>query len=204
MMLYLLRHGQTDWNATRHLQGQVDVPLNARGRSLAEQTAIALRDIPFDRCITSPLGRAKETAEIILKGRDIPIQTDERIMEISFGALEGGCCSKEGWNVPEEFRLFFTDPEHYHAPEGGEDFHDMHRRLSDFLDWIFHEPAFASEQILISTHGAALAGLLNCIRKDPLKDYWGGGVSHNCGVSTVEVRDAAATILAEDQIYYEE
>ncbi len=204
MRLYLLRHGQTDWNATRHLQGQVDVPLNAYGRSLAKQTAAGLREVPFDRCITSPLARARQTAEIILEGRDVPIETDKRIMEIGFGVLEGGCCTEEGWNVPEEFRLFFTDPAHYTAPEGGEDFYDMHRRLSDFLAWIFKEKAFASENILISTHGAALAGLLNCIRGDPIKDYWGRGVSHNCGVTTVEVTDGVPKILAEDQIYYQE
>ena len=73
MKLYIVRHGETDWNKARKIQGQSDIPLNAFGRHLARETAKGLADVHFDLCFTSPLSRAKETARIILEGRDVPI-----------------------------------------------------------------------------------------------------------------------------------
>ena len=111
MKLYIVRHGETDWNKARKIQGQSDIPLNAFGRHLARETAKGLADVHFDLCFTSPLSRAKETARIILEGRDVPIIEDPRIEEMSFGVYEGKCCSSEGWELPEEFRRFFDGPE---------------------------------------------------------------------------------------------
>ena len=65
MKIYLIRHGETDWNKLRRLQGQADIPLNEFGRQLARETDPALRDVPFDRIYTSPLKRARETAELV-------------------------------------------------------------------------------------------------------------------------------------------
>ena len=70
MRLYIVRHGETDWNKARKIQGQSDIPLNEFGRHLARETAKGLADVHFDLCFTSPLSRAKETAQIILDGRD--------------------------------------------------------------------------------------------------------------------------------------
>lgn len=69
MKLYLVRHGETDWNKVKRIQGQVDIPLNQFGKRLAEETAEGLRDIPFDLCISSPLSRAHETARIYCMGK---------------------------------------------------------------------------------------------------------------------------------------
>ena len=89
MKLYLIRHGETDYNKMKRNQGQIDIPLNEYGRELARKTREGLAEVPFDLCLCSPLSRARETAEIILEGRDIPIITDERLIEISFGRYEG-------------------------------------------------------------------------------------------------------------------
>ena len=59
MKLYIVRHGETDWNKKRRIQGQVDIPLNDFGRSLARKTAKGLSGIPFEVCYTSPLGQGK-------------------------------------------------------------------------------------------------------------------------------------------------
>ena len=107
MKLYMVRHGETDWNKARKIQGQVDIPLNAFGRHLAEETGKGLASIPFEACISSPLERAVETAELILEGRPVPIFTDRRIIEMAFGVWECGCCSEEVWDLPQEFRYFF-------------------------------------------------------------------------------------------------
>ena len=89
MKLYIIRHGETSWNVQRRLQGASDTDLNENGITLAKRTGEALKEIPFDLCFTSPLKRAKMTAELILAGRDISIYDDERLREISFGEWEG-------------------------------------------------------------------------------------------------------------------
>ena len=71
-MLYIVRHGETDWNREHKVQGRTDIPLNDYGRRLARETAEGMKDIPIDLCFTSPLLRAKETAQIILEGRMFP------------------------------------------------------------------------------------------------------------------------------------
>lgn len=202
MKIYFVRHGETDWNKERKIQGQVDIPLNEFGRHLARETAKGLRDVPFDVCFTSPLERARETAQIILQGRDVPILEDKRILEMNFGVLEGKCCSKEGWDVPDSFQMFFDDPVHYQAPEGGEDFQAVRKRTGDFLNWLFAQEQYRDSTVLVTTHGAAMAGLLNNLKKKPLAEYWGVGVHNNCGVTEVEVTDGRIEIISENKVYY--
>ena len=202
MKIYFVRHGETDWNKERKIQGQVDIPLNEFGRHLARETAKGLRDVPFDVCFTSPLGRARETAQIILQGRDVPILEDKRILEMNFGVLEGKCCSKEGWDVPDSFQMFFDDPVHYQAPEGGEDFQAVRKRTGDFLNWLFAQEQYRDSTVLVTTHGAAMAGLLNNLKKTPLAEYWGVGVHKNCGVTEVDVTDGRIDIISENKVYY--
>ena len=88
-MLYIMRHGRTDWNVRHKLQGRTDIPLNEEGRRMAEKAGEEYRNIPLDLCFCSPLVRARETAEIVLRGRNIPIRTDDRLREMSFGIYEG-------------------------------------------------------------------------------------------------------------------
>ena len=89
MKVYLVRHGQTDWNAARRIQGDTDIPLNERGRAVARATAEGMRDIPVDVMFSSPLIRAYETAQILAEGRGIEIRRDLRLREICFGEYEG-------------------------------------------------------------------------------------------------------------------
>ena len=100
MKMYIIRHGQTPWNARKCLQGRSDVDLNENGIYLAELTGKALRDVTFDMAFTSPLIRAKHTAQCILAGRKVPIIEDERLIEISFGIYEGCCYAEENRQVP--------------------------------------------------------------------------------------------------------
>ena len=71
-MLYIMRHGRTDWNERNKLQGRTDIPLNAAGRKMAEEAAAVYKNVPLDVCYCSPLARARQTAEIFLKNRNIP------------------------------------------------------------------------------------------------------------------------------------
>ena len=78
-MLYIMRHGKTEWNERHKLQGRTDVPLNEAGRAMAEAAREEYREVHFDICFCSPLVRARETAEILLRGRPAllrPCRTD--------------------------------------------------------------------------------------------------------------------------------
>ena len=99
-ILYFVRHGETDWNLERRLQGQHDIPLNALGRSQAQRCGAILHDLlarsgrPADQYdyLSSPLGRARETMELMRVAMGLDpggYRTDARLMEMSFGRWEG-------------------------------------------------------------------------------------------------------------------
>ena len=108
-MLYIIRHGKTDWNVLHKLQGRTDIPLNDEGRRMAEDARRAYRDVHFNVCFCSPLIRARETAEILLRGRDVPILTDERLAEMSFGS----------YGLPDQRALSRAGEVHLSARRGG-------------------------------------------------------------------------------------
>ena len=203
MRLYIIRHGETEWNVKRRFQGRSDIPLNEEGRRLAHVTSAALEDVPFTKIYTSPLKRAYETAMIIKGERDIPVVLEPRIIEISFGEYEGLCCGKDNYNSPDpEFMNFFDRPEVYKPPAGAEGIDELRARTADFLWEIVHNKDMENDTILLSTHGAALRGLLSSISNIGIEDFWKGGVHKNCAVTIVDVRDGQMVIIEEGKTYY--
>ena len=177
-MLYIIRHGITDWNIERKLQGRTDIPLNAEGRRMAEEASIRYRDVHFDICFCSPLIRAKETAETLLKDRDVPIYTDDRLMEMSFGVLEGNI----GYLSDPDSLIypFFKDPAGYKdIPEGAESMDDLFRRTGEFLDEKIYPLLDEGQDVLIVGHGAMNSSIVCQIKHLPLKDFWSAGIE-NC------------------------
>ena len=204
MKMYIIRHGQTPWNARKCLQGRSDVDLNENGIYLAELTGKALRDVTFDMAFTSPLIRAKHTAQCILAGRKVPIIEDERLIEISFGIYEGCCYAEENRQVPQQWiENFFHAPQDYVAAPGGESLDDVEKRTRNFMEDICSRKELQDKTVLVSTHGCALRGLLNSIRESNREDYWHGGVSKNCAVSIVTCNRGEKPVLVEENhIYY--
>ena len=204
MKMYIIRHGQTPWNARKCLQGRSDVDLNENGIYLAELTGKALRDVTFDMAFTSPLIRAKHTAQCILAGRKVPIIEDERLIEISFGIYEGCRYAEENRQVPQQWiENFFHAPQDYVAAPGGESLDDVEKRTRNFMEDICSRKELQDKTILVSTHGCALRGLLNSIRESNREDYWHGGVSKNCAVSIVTCNRGEKPVLVEENhIYY--
>ena len=177
-MLYIIRHGITDWNKTQKLQGRTDIPLNDEGRRMAERAAREYRDIHFDICFSSPLIRARETAEIMLRGRDIPIVTDDRLKEMSFGIYEG----TENYRSAEMTGIsdFFGNPAGYKdIPEGAESLEELFARTGEFLDEKIYPLLDKGKDILIVGHGAMNSSIICRIRRLPPEDFWSEGIE-NC------------------------
>ena len=206
MRLYIVRHGETDWNRAHRVQGHTDIPLNDYGRHLARETAEGMKDLRIDMGYTSPLSRARETAQIILGDRKVPLYDEERIQEISFGSYEGLCSSGENRESgSEDFNRFFTDTEHYIPPADGETVRHLYDRTGDFLKEICAREDLQDKQILVSTHGAAMTALLNRIKGNlSVADFWRDEVPPNCAVTEVEILNGKPEIIREGVIYYKE
>ena len=202
MMLYIIRHGETEWNKVKRLQGQTDIPLAEEGIRLARETGIGMRNLPIDLVISSPLTRAVQTARLLTEGREVPIVTDDRVIEISFGDWEGECILDSDVLPPDFRKLFYENPLHCMCPPGGETFDDVRRRTGDFFDSLVANPEYKDKHILISTHGAASRCLLTQFYEDK-DDIWRGGVPKNCAVTIVEVSGGVGKVLEKDCLFYE-
>ncbi len=201
MLIYIVRHGLTEWNKLKKLQGVADVPLAKEGILLAEKTGEALKDVKFDICFTSPLSRARQTAECVLGDRNVPIIPDKRIQEINFGDLEGGCVrDAEGNYIDPQVETFFRDPVNFKRPENGEDIFDVIARTKDFWEEKTSDPSLADKTVLVASHGCAVRALLQNIYHDP-ENFWHGCVPPNCCVNLVEVKNGKTVLLEEDKVY---
>ena len=121
--------------------------------------------------------RAKETAEIFLKGTHTPIIADPRLIEMSFGVYEG---IENSFQIPDcPINELFDDPEHYEPVKDGESLQELFARTGEFLEEVI-EPLMKEEKnVLIVGHGAMNASIIGRIRKTPLKDFW-NNLGKNC------------------------
>lgn len=204
MRLYIIRHGVTEWNALKKVQGAADIPLAPEGIRLARMTGEALKEVPFDICYSSPLTRALETARLVLgkRAEQIPVIPDKRIQEIDFGILEGTRFKDENGKIlSEEMRTFFAEPQKFKRPENGENIADILSRTRDFWEEKIHDASLAGKTVLIASHGCAVRALLQNVYCDP-GNFWHGSVPPNCGVNIVDIRNGEAVLVEEDKVYY--
>ncbi len=177
-MLYIIRHGKTDWNNERKLQGRTDIPLNEEGIEMAKKAHDEYRNVHFDICYCSPLKRALKTAEILLEGRDIPVVIDDRLVEMSFGIYEG---MANGYDDPKlAVSRFFHDPAGFtERLEGGESLDDLFERTGEFLESVVKPLLEEGKDVLIVGHGAMNSSIVSRIRGMERKDFWAAGIE-NC------------------------
>ena len=144
MRVLIIRHGETDWNKKRLIQGTIDIPLNDVGKSQAKMAHDALENENIDAVFASPLIRARETAEIVVGERNLPIMYDKRIAERKFGVAEG-------MNIDEiDFDATWL-PNRPPVYEGMETFEEIYERIADFFDEIYKD--YSDKTVLVVTHG---------------------------------------------------
>jgi len=174
-MLYIMRHGKTDWNSLHKLQGRTDIPLNDEGREMAIKACKEYKAVNIDVCYCSPLKRAFETAQIVVGNRDIPIITDDRLVEMCFGEYEG---IENSFETPEcPVNVIFREPEKYKESVGGaETFAELFARTKDFLEEIVNPKLQEGKDVLIVGHGAMNLSIICQIKDIPIKDFWSPGL----------------------------
>ena len=157
MRLYLVRHGETDWNAARRYQGQSDVPLNHTGIQQARKIARRLSKEKIDAIYSSDLSRARETAEQIAQPHELKVTTDVRWRELSFGDWEGLTYPEIQAKAPDELARWESDLAQY-APPHGETLTQLAGRVLSAFDEL--RTPHADQTVLIVSHGGPLQILL--------------------------------------------
>lgn len=156
MKLLLTRHGQTDWNILGKIQGCTDIELNEIGIEQAKIAREKLLNYDIDLIISSPLKRAKKTAEIINKGRNIPLLVSDAIKERDFGSFEGKTSKEFNFDEIWNYKL----NKQY---EDAESVSDLFCRINGFIDSLKEE--YKDKTVLLVTHGGI------CV---PIRTYFEG------------------------------
>ncbi len=178
-MLYIMRHGKTDWNEQHRLQGRTDIPLNAAGIEMAKKAAVEYKDIHLDVCYCSPLTRARQTAQLVLEGRKdkVPVIIDERLIEMGFGEYEG---IKDSFNIPDcNVNVLFNNPAAYVPDKGAESLDELFARTGQFINDIVKPGLNNRKDILIVGHGAMNSSIICQIRGQSYEHLWDEGIE-NC------------------------
>ena len=185
-MIYIIRHGRTELNRARVLQGRSEYPLNELGIRQAKQAALLLQAVDFSHVFSSPLIRAVQTAKIVAPGKKIVV--DDRLIEMDYGPYEGADLN----HLPAEIITFFSDFVNQPAPPGMEQLDAVVSRAGAFIEGIRN----LSGHILISTHAIAMKGILEYLTPDSHGGYWSKHIG-NCEVYTAENADGKISIPCE-------
>ena len=156
--IYFVRHGETDWNAARRLQGQTDICLNETGRLQAARNGRMLKELIRDFAaldfVASPLSRTRETMEIVRSEIGLErsaFRTDERLVEINFGHWEGFTWQELPDRDPEGHQARLADAFGW-RPHGGESYRDLTERIAP---WV----ASLESDVVVVSHGGVSRAL---------------------------------------------
>lgn len=150
----LVRHGETDWNAERRLQGHIDVPLNATGAAQARATAANLTEHEFSAVYTSDLRRARQTAAEAARALALEPRPEPRLRERHYGHFQGLTYAEAQTRYPEGYRRFHERDPSYAFGEDGESLEEFAARIRAALETL--AARHPGEQILVVTHGGVL------------------------------------------------
>jgi len=210
--LYIVRHGETEFNTQIRVQGWCDSPLTEGGREIAARLGKGIKDIEFACAWSSGLGRAKDTTGIILEnaGKNIPHYIDENLKEWGLGSLEGQIISKGPWIGSEEkaLRDGYENKldiielsglyENMDKAEGIEPWDIFIERLGGSLRDICDKAENGESNILVVSHGMAILGMIYALTKDRYVPQF----ILNASVTLIEYSDGIFAIKKVNDISY--
>ncbi|GEA15309.1 MAG: hypothetical protein PWR22_49 [Moorella sp. (in: firmicutes)] len=183
--VYLVRHGETEWNNAGRYQGHSDVALSPRGRQQAELLRERFRHVSLDGVYSSDLSRARETAATIAAPHGLEVNTVTGLREINFGAWEGLTYQEIVAGFPCEWEAWRRDPANKIVP-GGESFRQVMERAWRAFNGIVRQEK--GRNILLVAHGGSLRALICAILGLDLTAVWRFRLD-NTGVSIVDCYD---------------
>lgn len=190
LRVVLIRHGETEWNKEKKLQGYSNVLLSPKG---IHQAQLLAQHLPFqsvDAIYSSDLSRAVKTAEILAERFDLSVKQDRNFRETNFGDWEGKSISELTANFPHEFGKFFTEPEKCHPPQG-ETFLQCQARVINALDRIVADND--NQNIIIVTHGAVIRLILCAALDISIHKMWAIG-QFNTAVNVLRFDEGNITV----------
>lgn len=194
MRVHLIRHGETNWNKEKRVQGHSESQLTAEGKRQAAALAPRLDAYNIGKVYCSTSIRTRETASILFAASKPAIEYHEALREIFLGPWEGLLQSEIRQKFPENFTHFWNTPEQFDQ-EGAETFAAVQQRGLMMLKRILSERA--AEDVAIISHGVLIKSILCAIEPRPLAKLWEPPVMHNCAHSILSVAtvDAPAHII---------
>lgn len=191
--LLLVRHGQSIWNDEKRVQGQQDIPLSDEGRKQAIALGKRLKGFQIQACFSSPLKRAMETAELILKasGNSIPITTMPELMERNFGDWEGKSIDNLQSLFAEEFSQWLTAHQ-IPAPPNGESIDELMRRVKQGLDQIL--ASVKEGNVLVVGHSGSVKATICILFQLPLSSF-ARLRTDNASLTVLEIADRRTRLI---------
>ena len=166
--LYLVRHAQTQWNATGRFQGQTDVPLNEQGIQDCIEAKEAIQCLPLTAAYTSPLKRARHTADLITEETPLRPVDCPALMELHLGELEGVYAAEAREQFPHILQQWKTSPSTIRMP-GGESLTEVQQRVAECISDIVEQNPGGT--VLIVAHGFALLSFVCHVLRLPLDNF---------------------------------
>ena len=163
----LIRHGETDWNAERRMQGHRDIPLNAAGITQAKRLAKALSQVhqPFDVIYSSDLERALHTAKVVASALSLEMRLTPELRERNVGQLQGLLLTEAPLLVPQIWQSHIAR-ELDHDLGGGESIRAFHHRMHGVLERFLNE--HRGQSILAVSHGGSLDMIYRIVTQQAL------------------------------------
>lgn len=196
MKLYITRHGTTEWNLEKKLQGWADSPLTEDGRNRAIKLGNSLKDIDFDMIYTSPQERALNTAKLIMRNKNTEIKVHNGLKELRYGSWQGMYISDIEKDYPEDYHSYINDPEQY-MPEDGESMVDLFQRLNLFLEEI---STMNYQNILIVSHGITIKAIIAIIKELSWQEFASLEIYTGTALNVCELKDGSFEFLLEGDI----
>lgn len=194
MKIYLTRHGQTEWNIERRLQGRLDSDLSTLGNENARLLGMHLSDVAFDAIYASPSGRTIKTANLIKGNQQVEIVPDADLQEVYMGNWEGQQQSEVEKQYPDEFAAFWRAPHLYHPTER-ESFQEVQDRAVKVLERVIKK--HTNGNVLLVTHTVVIKTLLAHIKEIPLEKLWDPPYIHDTCLSVIEITGGKKHIMLE-------
>ncbi|NQT38382.1 MAG: histidine phosphatase family protein [Planctomycetes bacterium] len=163
MIVYLIRHGESTYNADGRIQGQSDPPLSELGLQQARAVAAAMTRMPIELVVASPLRRAMQTAELVAEPLGLPIRVDDRLMEVHVGVFQDKLRADLETLFPEELRRWLSGDPDFIIP-GGESRRQLARRGRAAIDDL---AGLDHRQVAVVAHGGLLTAALKHLLEVP-------------------------------------